>query len=126
MTEPERTVRERQDGDLSVLAAVLERVHAHDGYPVEGVADPRRGWSTRTKSGAGLPLSTASRSGRSRLPRRSRRTTQPARGSSAPVALSLTSPSWRACSSTPVTGASVLPGCLSSLCAAMLSSSVGP
>ncbi|MEU4372395.1 GNAT family N-acetyltransferase [Pseudonocardia alni] len=41
MTEPERTVRERQDGDLPVLAAVLERVHAHDGYPVEGVADPR-------------------------------------------------------------------------------------
>ncbi|MCO7193637.1 GNAT family N-acetyltransferase [Pseudonocardia sp. McavD-2-B] len=41
MTEPERTVRERQDGDLAVLAAVLKRVHAHDGYPVEGVADPR-------------------------------------------------------------------------------------
>jgi len=41
VTEPERTVRERQNDDLSVLAAVLERVHAHDGYPVEGVADPR-------------------------------------------------------------------------------------
>lgn len=41
MSEPERTVRERQDNDLPALAAVLERVHAHDGYPVEGVADPR-------------------------------------------------------------------------------------
>lgn len=41
MTEPERTVRERQDNDLPVLAAVLERVYAHDGYPVEGIADPR-------------------------------------------------------------------------------------
>ncbi|NWJ72323.1 GNAT family N-acetyltransferase [Pseudonocardia sp. ICBG1293] len=41
MTEPVRTVRERQDGDLPALAGVLERVHAHDGYPVEGIADPR-------------------------------------------------------------------------------------
>lgn len=41
MTEPERTVRERQDNDLPALSAVLERVYAHDGYPVEGIADPR-------------------------------------------------------------------------------------
>lgn len=41
MTEPARTVRERQSGDLPALAAVLERVYAHDGYPVEGIADPR-------------------------------------------------------------------------------------
>ncbi|WP_161992496.1 GNAT family N-acetyltransferase [Pseudonocardia sp. EV170527-09] len=40
MTEPVRTVRERQDGDLPALARVLKRVHAHDGYPVEGIADP--------------------------------------------------------------------------------------
>lgn len=34
------TVRRRRDDDLPALAAVLVRVHAVDGYPVEGVADP--------------------------------------------------------------------------------------
>lgn len=37
------TIRERRDDDLPVLAAALVRVHAQDGYPVEGVADPI-GW----------------------------------------------------------------------------------
>jgi GNAT superfamily N-acetyltransferase len=37
------TIRPRREGDLSDLAAVLVRVHALDGYPVEGVADPE-GW----------------------------------------------------------------------------------
>ena len=41
MIAPERTVRERHDHDLPALAAVLERVYAHDGYPVEGIADLR-------------------------------------------------------------------------------------
>lgn len=40
MTESVRAVRERQDSDLPVLAAVLERVYARDGYMVEGIADP--------------------------------------------------------------------------------------
>lgn len=35
------TVRERRNDDLPALAAALVRVHAQDGYPVEGVADPR-------------------------------------------------------------------------------------
>ncbi|WP_226361225.1 GNAT family N-acetyltransferase [Pseudonocardia sp. ICBG1142] len=34
------TVRPRRSEDLSVLAEVLVRVHAADGYPVEGVANP--------------------------------------------------------------------------------------
>lgn len=33
-------VRPRQQGDLEDLADILVRVHARDGYPVEGVADP--------------------------------------------------------------------------------------
>lgn len=33
-------IRHRRDDDLPVLAAVLVRVHAVDGYPVEGVAEP--------------------------------------------------------------------------------------
>ena len=37
------TIRPRRDEDLPALAAVLVRVHALDGYPVEGVADPE-GW----------------------------------------------------------------------------------
>jgi GNAT superfamily N-acetyltransferase len=37
------TIRPRRDEDLPELAAVLVRVHALDGYPVEGVADPE-GW----------------------------------------------------------------------------------
>ncbi|MFD2027631.1 GNAT family N-acetyltransferase [Promicromonospora aerolata] len=37
------TTRPRRDEDLPDLAAVLVRVHAQDGYPVEGVADPE-GW----------------------------------------------------------------------------------
>jgi GNAT superfamily N-acetyltransferase len=35
------TVRPREPRDLAQLARVLVRVHAADGYPVEGVADPR-------------------------------------------------------------------------------------
>jgi GNAT superfamily N-acetyltransferase len=34
------TVRPRERRDLDALAEVLVRVHAVDGYPVEGVADP--------------------------------------------------------------------------------------
>jgi GNAT superfamily N-acetyltransferase len=34
------TIRPRRDADLPALAAALVRVHALDGYPVEGVADP--------------------------------------------------------------------------------------
>ncbi|PUB28589.1 acetyltransferase (GNAT) family protein [Promicromonospora sp. AC04] len=37
------TIRPRHDEDLPALAAALVRVHAQDGYPVEGVADPE-GW----------------------------------------------------------------------------------
>jgi ribosomal protein S18 acetylase RimI-like enzyme len=33
-------IRMRQDADLPALAQVLIEVHAHGGYPVEGVADP--------------------------------------------------------------------------------------
>lgn len=36
-------IRARRDEDLPALADVLVRVHAQDGYPVEGVADPE-GW----------------------------------------------------------------------------------
>lgn len=43
MTATDCTVRERRDDDLPALAAALVRVHAQDGYPVEGVADPV-GW----------------------------------------------------------------------------------
>jgi GNAT superfamily N-acetyltransferase len=35
-------VRARQDRDIPALADVLLRVHAHDGYPVEGVHAPAR------------------------------------------------------------------------------------
>ncbi|MBE1878775.1 GNAT family N-acetyltransferase [Myceligenerans pegani] len=34
------TIRPRHDADIPALAAALVRVHALDGYPVEGVADP--------------------------------------------------------------------------------------
>lgn len=37
------TIRPRREEDLPALAAALVRVHALDGYPVEGVADPE-GW----------------------------------------------------------------------------------
>ena len=40
MADAVRTVREREDADLPELAAVLERVYAENGYPVEGIADP--------------------------------------------------------------------------------------
>lgn len=33
-------IRPRHEEDLPALAAVLVRVHAQDGYPVEGIADP--------------------------------------------------------------------------------------
>jgi hypothetical protein len=33
-------IRPRRNEDLPDLAAALVRVHALDGYPVEGVADP--------------------------------------------------------------------------------------
>ncbi|MFD6139090.1 GNAT family N-acetyltransferase [Promicromonospora sp. NPDC060271] len=36
-------IRPRRDEDIPALAAALVRVHAQDGYPVEGVADPE-GW----------------------------------------------------------------------------------
>lgn len=36
-------VRPREERDLDACARLLVAVHAHDGYPVEGVADPR-GW----------------------------------------------------------------------------------
>lgn len=48
------TVRTRKPGDISPLREVLVRVHAKDGYPVEGVANPEewihppneiRGWT---------------------------------------------------------------------------------
>jgi GNAT superfamily N-acetyltransferase len=34
------TIRPRREEDLPRLASILVRVHAADGYPVEGVADP--------------------------------------------------------------------------------------
>lgn len=34
------TIRPRRDHDIPALADALVRVHAVDGYPVEGVADP--------------------------------------------------------------------------------------
>lgn len=37
---PKIKIRPRRDEDLPALAAVLVAVHAVDGYPVEGVADP--------------------------------------------------------------------------------------
>ena len=37
---PEITVRPRTDEDLEACAALLVEVHAVDGYPVEGVAQP--------------------------------------------------------------------------------------
>lgn len=40
MTTGRPTIRERRNDDLPALAAALVRVHAADGYPVEGVADP--------------------------------------------------------------------------------------
>lgn len=43
MAATDCTIRERRDDDLPALAAALVRVHAQDGYPVEGVADPV-GW----------------------------------------------------------------------------------
>jgi len=38
-------IRPRENADLPQLAAVLVLVHAKDGYPVEGVADPQS-WLT--------------------------------------------------------------------------------
>lgn len=38
-------VRPRKNADIPELAQVLVRVHARDGYPVEGVADPEA-WLT--------------------------------------------------------------------------------
>jgi GNAT superfamily N-acetyltransferase len=38
-------IRPRGRGDIPELAKVLVRVHAEDGYPVEGVTDPS-GWLT--------------------------------------------------------------------------------
>ncbi|MGV9675438.1 GNAT family N-acetyltransferase [Nocardia sp. NPDC003482] len=38
-------VRPREDSDLTELGKVLIRVHARDGYPVEGVSDPQA-WLT--------------------------------------------------------------------------------
>lgn len=38
-------IRRRRDSDLPELAQVLVRVHAEDGYPVEGIADPQS-WLT--------------------------------------------------------------------------------
>lgn len=38
-------IRERTDEDLDELGTILTRVHAEDGYPVEGVASPRA-WLT--------------------------------------------------------------------------------
>jgi GNAT superfamily N-acetyltransferase len=40
-TEPTITVRPRKPGDLPDLAQVLIKVHALDGYPVEGVDNPQ-------------------------------------------------------------------------------------
>ncbi len=42
---PRIVVRPRADSDLPALAKVLVRVHAVDGYPVEGIDDPQ-GWLT--------------------------------------------------------------------------------
>jgi len=39
----EFAVRPREERDVDACARLLVEVHAHDGYPVEGVADPR-GW----------------------------------------------------------------------------------
>ena len=41
MNAAQVTVRPRRDDDIPILADVLVRVHALDGYPVEGVADPQ-------------------------------------------------------------------------------------
>jgi ribosomal protein S18 acetylase RimI-like enzyme len=43
VTEPGIVVRERRPDDLDATAQALVAVHANDGYPVEGVSDPR-GW----------------------------------------------------------------------------------
>lgn len=40
MPTPVITVRQREADDVHALGQVLVRVHAKDGYPVEGVADP--------------------------------------------------------------------------------------
>lgn len=42
-------IRPRSTDDLPALAEVLVRVHALDGYPVEGVADPV-GWLTPART----------------------------------------------------------------------------
>lgn len=42
---PTVLIRERHDTDLPQTAEALVRVHASNGYPVEGVADPQ-GWLT--------------------------------------------------------------------------------
>lgn len=39
-TDDDVTIRDRRDADLPELASVLMKVHAHSGYPVEGVDHP--------------------------------------------------------------------------------------
>ena len=43
MTQTTNTavIRERQDSDIPALAAALVEVHQLDGYPVEGVDNPK-------------------------------------------------------------------------------------
>ncbi|MEE2042598.1 GNAT family N-acetyltransferase [Nocardiopsis tropica] len=45
MTSDDVTVRVREEADLGASARALVKVHAVDGYPVEGVDDPRA-WLT--------------------------------------------------------------------------------
>lgn len=54
MTKPAITIHPREARDVEPLGVVLARVHAKDGYPVEGVGDPEawieppnelRGWT---------------------------------------------------------------------------------
>lgn len=40
MTTPKTAIRPCTEDDLAALARILLEVHATDGYPVEGVADP--------------------------------------------------------------------------------------
>jgi GNAT superfamily N-acetyltransferase len=43
MSEANVKIRDRSEQDIPALAEILRRVHAVDGYPVEGVSDPV-GW----------------------------------------------------------------------------------
>jgi hypothetical protein len=56
------TIRSRADSDLPEAAAALVGVHRGDGYPVEGVDDPRRWLVKPTSSPPGSPNSTAASS----------------------------------------------------------------